>query len=173
MNSGPVLHGVVGSGHSAAAVEITSAKPIVVTMAAQSRCIGSRCSAQAAVHVVGRPDSHGWASSQHAAVTACERAMNSGPVHDVPPPVLGGGGHGSQGPPQSTPVSWLFCSPSVHDGSSHLNRVGKNPPALHRYTVSSQCGQTESAQHSSLSSPAFAHSSGVMLQSGSSLGSAK
>ena len=82
-NSEPVLHGGGGGarGHSAAAVSITPVIPIIVTMSAQSRCIGSRSAAPSAVHDDGRPPSHGWSSSQHAAVTAAERAKNSGPVH--------------------------------------------------------------------------------------------
>ena len=122
-NSMPVPHGVAG--HSAAAVSITSFSPIMVTMLAQSRCIGSRTVAHAVVHVVGRPETQGWApSSQHAALMAAVRARNSCPVHDAPP-VLGGGGdgtwrgggggHRSQDPPQSTPVSSPFDTPSVHD----------------------------------------------------------
>jgi hypothetical protein len=82
-NSGPVLHGGGGGGlgHSAAAVSITSDIPIIVAMSAQSCCIGSRSAAQASVHVIGRPPAHAWSSSQHDAVTAAERAKNSGPVH--------------------------------------------------------------------------------------------
>ena len=83
-----------GAGHSAAALAITSSNPIIVTMLAQSRCIGSKSSAHAVEHAVGMPPGHvasRLSASQHAAVTACVRAMNSGPVHDDDIAALGDG----------------------------------------------------------------------------------
>ena len=47
---------------------------------AQSICIGSRNSAHDLVHAVGIPETHVLAPPQQASVTACERAMNCGPV---------------------------------------------------------------------------------------------